>query len=483
MYSLNTKIYMSLFFNKKGEIMSLNIYNTMTNKKEEFTPLEGKRVKMYVCGPTVYDKSHIGHARCYVAFDVIRRYLEYQGYAVQFVENFTDVDDKIINKSLETGEDPFEIAERTIMEYLRDMDALNVKRADIYPRATKYIADMVAFILGLVENGVAYNVDGDVYFSVAKAKNYGKLSGVNTEQMRAGARIAVDERKMDPLDFALWKKAKEGEPKWESPWGEGRPGWHIECSTMSRKHLGDTLDIHGGGQDLIFPHHENEIAQSEAYTGKTFVRYWLHNGFVTIREEKMSKSLGNIITIEDLLQKYSPETLRYFLVASHYRKPIDFSEDSIEEAGKAVERLLNTVDLIKAAIRAGVTGEDFSPEAYKKRFEEAMNDDFNTPEALSALFELVRETNRRIEAKTINKKSLEKVLQTFLELGGVLGLFFEREVEKLSEALLEILIDAREQARTSKMWAISDSIRDNLQEIGIVLEDTPKGTRWKFARK
>jgi cysteinyl-tRNA synthetase len=468
---------------KNGESMSLKVYNTMTNEKEEFIPLEKDEVAMYVCGPTVYDKSHIGHARCYVAFDVIRRYLEYVGYRVKYVENFTDVDDKIINKSKETGEDPFHIAERNITEYLRDMDALNVKRADIYPKATEHIGDMITFVEALVEKGVAYVVGSDVYFSVDKAEGYGKLSGVNIEQMKAGARIAVDEKKRSPLDFALWKGAKEGEPTWESPWGEGRPGWHIECSTMSQKHLGVTLDIHGGGQDLIFPHHENEIAQSEAYTGKTFVHYWLHNGFVTIKEEKMSKSLGNIVTIQDLLQKYSPETLRYFLVASHYRKPIDFSEANIEEAGKAVQRLLNTVDTVQDAIEKAPEGEKFSPDEFKEKFKQAMDDDFNTPLALSALFELARETNRRIEEKMIDKESLEKVLKTFQELGDVLGLFFHKEMEGLSEALLDIVIEMRERARAEKMWDISDAIRERLLEVGIVLEDTAQGTKWKFTRK
>ncbi|KYK36001.1 MAG: cysteine--tRNA ligase [Theionarchaea archaeon] len=463
--------------------MSLQVYNTLTNKKEEFIPLEKGKVRMYVCGPTVYDKCHIGHARCYVAFDLIRRYLEYKGYTVKYVENFTDVDDKIINKSRETGKDPLDIAERYIAEYFRDMDALNVKRADVYPRATEHITDMISFVEALVEKGAAYQSDGDVYFSVEKSKDYGKLSGIDKEQMKAGARIAVDKKKRDPLDFALWKKAKEGEPKWESPWGEGRPGWHIECSTMSQKHLGETLDIHGGGQDLIFPHHENEIAQSEAYTGKQFVRYWLHNGFVTIKEEKMSKSLGNIVPVEELLQTYSPETLRYFLVASHYRKPIDFTEGNIKEAYKASQRLLNTVDTIKAALREDMTGEDFSPQPYREKLEEAMDDDFNTPLALSALFELARETNRRIEERAISKESLKEVLKTFLDLGNVLGLFFHAEIEEVSEELLAILVDIRENARAQKLWDISDSIRDRLKEIGIVLEDSPQGTRWKFTKK
>jgi cysteinyl-tRNA synthetase len=466
--------------------MSLNMYNTLTNQKEEFSPLEKNRVRMYVCGPTVYDKCHIGHARCYVAFDVIRRYLEYCGHEVTFVENFTDVDDKIIKKSNETGEDPFEIAERNIKDYFKDMDALNVKRADIYPRATQHIRDMVAFIERLLEKGYAYTAEGDVYFSVEKAADYGKLSGVNVEQMKAGARVAVDEKKRDPLDFALWKKAKEGEPKWESPWGEGRPGWHIECSTMSLKHLGETLDIHGGGQDLIFPHHENEIAQSEAYSGKQFVRYWLHNGFVTIKEEKMSKSLGNIVSVEDLLQEYSPETLRYFLVASHYRKPIDFDENALEEARKAVTRLLNTIDLVKEAVKGGqgdMAGEPFPIDEYRERFQEAMDDDFNTPAALSVLFELARDTNRRIEEKNIDRESLEKVLDTFRVLAGdVLGLFFEAKTEEFSQDLLEILIAVREMVREKKLWDISDTIRDRLKGVGIVLEDTPEGTRWKFAR-
>lgn len=463
--------------------MSLKLYNTLTNQKEEFNPIEKNKVRMYVCGPTVYDKCHIGHARCYIAFDVIRRYLEYCGHDVTFVENFTDVDDKLIRKSNETGEDPFEIAERNIGDYFRDMDALNVKRADMYPRATQHIPDMIAFIERLLEKGYAYVADGDVYFSVEKVADYGRLSGVNVEQMKAGARIAVDEKKRDPLDFALWKKAKEGEPKWESPWGEGRPGWHIECSAMSLKHLGETLDIHGGGQDLIFPHHENEMAQSEACSGKQFVRYWLHNGFVTIREEKMSKSLGNIVSVEDLLQEYSPETLRYFLVASYYRKPIDFDEDALEEAKKAVARLLNTVDLVKEARQGDFTGESLSTDHYRQQFQEAMNDDFNTPAALAVLFELARDVNRRIEEKNVDKESLENVLNTFMELGGdVLGLFFEVKHEEFSEELLEILISVREQVRKKNLWDISDTIRDRLREIGIALEDTPEGTRWKFVR-
>jgi cysteinyl-tRNA synthetase len=462
--------------------MNMKVYNTLTNKKEEFVPLEKNKVKMYVCGPTVYDKCHVGHARCYVAFDIIRRYLEYSGYEVIFVENFTDVDDKIINKSKETGENPFDIAERYIAEYFRDMDALNIRRASVYPRATEHIKDMINFIRVLLDKGEAYVVDGNVYFSVEKAENYGSLSGINIEQMKAGARIAVDEKKHDPLDFALWKRAKEGEPKWESPWGEGRPGWHVECSTMSQKHLGVTLDIHGGGQDLIFPHHENEIAQSEACTGKQFVRYWLHNGFVTIREEKMSKSLGNIVSVEELLQQFSPETLRYFLVASHYRKPIDFSEKNIEEAGKALRRLLNTIDLVRAALKEGISGENFSPDMYRKEFEKAMDDDFNTPLALSVLFELARETNRRIEEKNISKGSLEEILETFLDLGEVLGLFFHKEMEEYSGKLLEILIEVREKARDQRLWDISDTIRDRLRGIGIDLEDTPQGTRWKVSR-
>jgi cysteinyl-tRNA synthetase len=474
---------MASLINRTGEFMCLKVYNTLTNKKEEFTPLNDKKVRMYVCGPTVYDKCHIGHARCYVAFDVIHRYLEYSGYDVKFVENFTDVDDKIIKKSQETKRDPLELAEQYIKEYFQDMDALNVKRADVYPRATEHIEDMIAFVKKLVDTKAAYVVDGNVYFSVDKADGYGKLSGVNIDEMKAGARIAVDENKKSPLDFALWKKAKPGEPKWESPWGEGRPGWHIECSTMSQKHLGETLDIHGGGQDLIFPHHENEIAQSEAFTGQQFVRYWLHNGFITIKEEKMSKSLGNIVPVGELLKRYSPQTLRYFLVASHYRKPVDFSEESIEEAGKAFNRLSNTMDLIQNALKEPTGDEEFSPDEYRKKFEEAMNDDFNTPEALSALFELARETNRRIEEKSINKESLEKVLETFRELGDVLGLFFHREVEELSEELLNILIEVREKAREKKLWDISDAIRDQLKGLGIILEDSPHGTRWKFSRE
>jgi cysteinyl-tRNA synthetase len=463
--------------------MSLKVYNTLTNKKEAFVPLEDNQVKMYVCGPTVYDKCHIGHARCYVAFDLIRRYLEYSGFEVVYVQNFTDVDDKIINKSLETGEDPFQIAEKYIADYYSAMDALNVRRADTYCKATEHIQNMISFVKDLVDKGIAYSVDGDVYFSVEKAPHYGQLSGVNIEQMKAGARIAVDEKKRDPLDFALWKKAKEGEPRWESPWGEGRPGWHIECSTMSQTYLGNTLDIHGGGQDLIFPHHENEIAQSEAHTGDQFVRYWLHNGFVTIRDEKMSKSLGNIVTVEDLLKKYAPETLRYFLVSSHYRKPIDFSEANIEEAGKAVTRLLHTLDNIRSAQSESMEGEPLSPNPYRQQFEAAMDDDFNTPLALSALFELARETNRRIEERNIDGTSLQKIHETFTELGEVLGLIFHAEMEELTEDLLEILISIRTMARDKKLWEISDAIREQLRNIGIYLEDTAHGTTWKRGKK
>jgi cysteinyl-tRNA synthetase len=485
-YKMIVNKHQSLYGNsklKKGERMSLKVYNTLTNAKEEFIPLEDNEVKMYVCGPTVYDKCHIGHARCYVAFDLIRRYLKYSGYTVTYVQNFTDVDDKIINKSLETGEDPFHIAEQYINDYFTSMDSLNVKRADIYCKATEHIEDMISFVENLVDKGFAYAVEGDVYFSVEKAHNYGQLSGINIEQMKAGARIAVDEKKRDPLDFALWKKAKEGEPRWESPWGAGRPGWHIECSTMSQTYLGSTLDIHGGGQDLIFPHHENEIAQSEASTGKQFVRYWLHNGFVTIREEKMSKSLGNIVTVEDLLKKYSPQTLRYFLVSPHYRKPIDFTETNIEEAEKAITRLFHTIDNIRSALSEKVNGEAFSPEPYRQQFKTAMDDDFNTPLALAALFEMARETNRRIEQGSINNSSLQQIYDTFMELGDVLGLVFRREMEGLTEDLLNILIQVRNTARERKLWDISDTIRDQLRNMGIYLEDTSQGTKWKIGKR
>ena len=465
--------------------MSLKVYNTLTNEKEEFIPLDDKKVKMYVCGPTVYDKCHIGHARCYVAFDLIRRYLEFSGYRVTYVQNFTDVDDKIINKSLETGEDTFQIADRYIDDYFTSMDSLNVKRADIYCKATDHIQDMISFVENLVEKGIAYAVEGDVYFSVEKAPGYGQLSGIDIEQMKAGARIAVDEKKHDPLDFALWKKAKEGEPRWKSPWGDGRPGWHIECSTMSRVYLGDTLDIHGGGQDLIFPHHENEIAQSQAATGNQFVRYWLHNGFVTIRDEKMSKSLGNIVTVEDLLKKYSPERLRYFLISSQYRKPIDFTESNIEEAEKAITRLFHTIDNIRSAMEKQDTekGEAFSPESYLQQFKAAMDDDFNTPLALAALFELARETNRRIEQGTIDSSSLKEIYEIFIELGDVLGLLFHREMEGLTEDILNILIAVRNTARERKLWDISDTIREQLRNIGIYLEDSSQGTKWKIGKK
>jgi cysteinyl-tRNA synthetase len=485
--------------------MALRVYNTMTQKKEEFIPLHQKRVGMYACGVTVYDLCHIGHARSAVVFDVIYRYLQHKGYEVTYVRNFTDVDDKIINRAQQEGVSTEEIAARYIKEFYVDMEALGLLPPTIEPKATEHIAEMIALVQRLMEKGHAYQVDGDVYYAVESFPGYGRLSKRSIDEMQAGARVEVDERKKNPLDFALWKAAKPGEPSWDSPWGKGRPGWHIECSAMSQKYLGDTLDIHGGGKDLIFPHHENEIAQAEGATGKPFARFWLHNGFVNIAKEKMSKSLGNFLTIKEILKAYHPEVVRFFLLSRHYRSPIDYSTEGMEEARQNLKRFYQTLSGIDEALQktAGKqkgrsTSEETTArknvDAFAQRFEEAMDDDFNTAVALAHLFELSHDLNRILQDPSAQQTEiLRKGKEAFAKAGMVLGIFqqdpsvfLEQEQQRKARKLtitpdeIERLIAERNHARSKKDWKRADEVRNELASQGIVLEDTPKGTIWRI---
>ena len=472
--------------------MGIKVYNTLTRQKEEFKPLRDGEVRMYVCGPTVYDYTHLGHARTYIAFDVIRRYLEHRGYTVLMVMNFTDIDDKIIRRANETGEDPKELAERFLRYFLEDMAALKVKPADVYPRVTEHIGDIIDFVKKLQEKGYAYEGSDGVYFEVRKFRDYGKLSKVKLEDLVKGARVEPGEGKKNPEDFALWKKAKPGEPKWSSPWGEGRPGWHIECSTMSTKYLGESFDIHGGGNDLIFPHHENEIAQTEACTGHEWVRYWMHTGFLMVNGEKMSKSLGNFITIREMLKRYNPEVIRLFVLQRHYRSPLDYTEEGIEHAKNNLERLYNTLENIRVAMeKAEISfrwgNEEF--EAYKavrnarEEFYRAMDDDFNTAEALKAVFEVSNAVNRYLTRVKAPKESiLRKAWEFFRAVSDVFGIFEDYFREKKAgeaEALIKLLIEVRAQLRKERNFALADRIRAELRQLGIQLEDTPQGTVWK----
>ncbi len=475
--------------------MTIKIYNTMTRKKEEFVPREPGKVSMYTCGPTTYNYFHLGNARMFVVFDIVRRYFEYRGYKVTYVQNFTDIDDKIINRAKEEGMNALALGQKYIVEYFKDADELSIKRADIHPKATEHIPEMTAIIEKLITDGLAYEVDGDVYFEVRKSKDYGKLSGRDLDDLRAGARIDVDVRKKDPLDFALWKSAKEGEPYWESPWGKGRPGWHIECSAMSLKYLGPGFDIHGGGGDLVFPHHENEIAQSEGYlSGKPFARYWMHNGFLTVNQEKMSKSLGNFFTVRDILAKYPGPVVRFYLAGTHYRSPLDFDDQKLEMSKKALDRLNTTCSLIKEALERpeeapGNTGAAQLAAGIKEaeqNFINAMDDDFNTALAIAALFDLSKETNSFIAGYTASAEghqALREALETFARLGGVLGLDLlqAKQVhdDRLVDGLMDLIVSIRYQARQNKDWITADKIRDGLKELGITLEDTPQGVRWK----
>jgi cysteinyl-tRNA synthetase len=493
--------------------MSLKIYNSLTKKKEEFTPLEEGKVKMYVCGVTVYDRGHVGHARAAVVFDVISRFLRHRGYDVNYVRNYTDVDDKIIRRANQEGVSCPEIAERYIREYEEDMQALGVERPTHEPRATENIPQIIALVQKLLDKGFAYTVEGDVYFAVEKFPSYGKLSGRDLEEMRAGARVEVDERKNNPLDFALWKSSKPGEPQWDSPWGKGRPGWHIECSAMSQRYLGESFDIHGGGKDLIFPHHENEIAQSEAATGKPFVRFWVHNGFVNIEHEKMSKSLGNILAIRDLLREYHPEALRLFLLSNHYRSPVDFSLQNMVEARANLDRFYSvlqgveeflagkkeTIPLTPKTLR-GVANEVWEKlSTVKDKFMEAMEDDFNTALALGYLHDLARILNRVLADKGFRKDPAAAALlnegrNRLRESGISLGLFQQAPAEYfdsqrarylqakgIPEKEIKDLIGRREEARKAKDWARADEIRSQAASLGIALEDGPTGTTWRPA--
>jgi cysteinyl-tRNA synthetase len=475
--------------------MSIKVYNTLTRKKEEFKPLRADEVSMYVCGPTVYDLSHIGHARSAVAFDVIYRYLKFKGFNVIYTRNYTDVDDKIIKRANEEGVSSETLADRYIKTFDKDMANLGVELPTYRPRATETIETMIGLIGALVERGFAYVVDGDVYFSIRKFEGYGKLSGKNIGELEAGARVEVDEKKADPLDFALWKASKPGEPWWESPWGKGRPGWHIECSAMCLAHLGITIDIHGGGKDLIFPHHENEIAQSEAATGKPFIRYWLHNGFVNIDREKMSKSLGNILNIKDVLNRNTNEAVRLFLLSSHYRSPIDYGLDSIRAAETAVEKVYRTVKRMEDDWPE-VAGAAVDEEGKKRRMWpiiNAMDDDFNTAAAIGRIFEEANRANRLMDeagstaATEELKKELPLIMAVFKEAGRFLGIFHRtpgqyfddvRSRVGIPKEEIERLIGQREEARKGKDFTKADAIRAELKEKGIILEDTPKGTVW-----
>ena len=463
----------------------MRIYNTLTRKKEEFVPIEEGKVKMYVCGPTVYNYFHIGNARPFVVFDTMRKYLEYRGYKVKFVQNFTDVDDKIINRAKEEGISAGEVSEKYIAEYYKDAAALNVKKASVHPKVTETMNDIIKFVEELIEKGYAYESDGDVYYRTRKFEGYGKLSGKNIDDLIAGARIAVGEKKEDPLDFALWKARKEdSEIAWESPWGMGRPGWHIECSAMSRKFLGNTIDIHCGGEDLQFPHHENEIAQSEAHNGCEFAHYWMHNGYINIDGQKMSKSLGNFKTVRYLLENYDGEVLRFLILSGHYRGPIDFNPEILTQSQNGLKRMRNAKSNLKHLIASGsgaMTDEEKtkleSYDQYRDKFIAAMDDDLNTADAISAVFELITAINTAV-AGGASKEFAQKSMDTLMELSTVLGLL-QQEVEETVEIddELQALIDERQQARKEKNFARADEIRDMLKAQGITLKDTPQGVQ------
>ncbi|GAE31466.1 cysteine--tRNA ligase [Alkalihalobacillus hemicellulosilyticus] len=463
--------------------MSIHLYNSLTKKKERFVPLEEGKVKMYVCGPTVYNYIHIGNARPAIVYDMVRRYLEYRGYDVKFISNFTDVDDKIIRAAKEMGEDVFAVANRFIAAYHDDTCALGVKEADVHPRVTDTMPEIITFIVGLVEKGYAYEADGDVYFRTRKFKDYGKLSAQPLEELRSGARIEVDSRKEDSLDFVLWKAAKQGEISWESPWGNGRPGWHIECSAMVKKYLGDTIDIHAGGQDLTFPHHENEIAQSEALTEKPMAKYWLHNGFINIDNEKMSKSLGNFVLAKDIIQQHSAEVVRFFMLTAHYRSPINFSDELLEGAKNGLERLKTAVSAIEHRLdKSADLGEQGNwiekIDQLKQRFIVEMDDDFNSANAISIMFDLAKEANRYLREEQTSKEILSRFFEQLKEFADVLGLSLQDQSELL-DSEIEKLIEKRNRARKEKDFSLADEIRDQLKEQGIILEDTPQGVRWK----
>lgn len=476
--------------------MALRVYNTLGREKQLFEPIEPGKVQMYVCGPTVYDSCHIGHARSVVVFDIIARYLRAKGFEVTYVRNFTDVDDKIIDRANQLGIDYQAVAEKYIKEFYEDMDALNTERPDFEPKPTEHINQIIKFIERLIEVRLAYQINGDVYYSVESFKGYGKLSGRKLEDMEAGARVDIDKRKHNPFDFVLWKSSKPGEPSWDSPWGQGRPGWHIECSVMSSEYLGETFDIHGGGKDLCFPHHENEIAQSEGIFGKPFVKYWIHNGFVNINQEKMSKSLGNFMMIKDVIKEYHPEVVRLFLLSNHYRSPIDFTDLAMDEARAGLDKIYTMLERLEQWIGLKSTAE-IEPGNCWKHFCEAMDDDFNTARGIGVLFDTVRNANRELDKYNESLPlALEKELQAdhadILRIGHILGIltespktYFDKKrtdalkQQSLDPAAIDKMVQERNAARRSKEWEKADNIRNKLLEMNIMIEDRPDGTIWK----
>jgi cysteinyl-tRNA synthetase len=469
------------------------IYNTLTKRKEEFIPISANVIKMYVCGPTVYGYFHIGNARTFIMADMIRRYLEYKGYNVEYIMNLTDIDDKIINKANDEKKDSTEIAAAYSKAFFEDIERLKIKKATHYPRATQNINEIIGMIKRLEDKGFAYNVDGDVFYDVRKFSEYGKLSGKKLDELEVGSRIAVNEIKRDPLDFSLWKKAKEEEPSWDSPWGKGRPGWHIECSAMSCKFLGETFDIHAGANDLIFPHHENEIAQSEAANGKKFVNYWLHFGFLNFNNEKMSKSLGNFFTARDILKQYSTESIRLLFAQTHYAGPLNFSEDLLSAASKGVDKLINASLVLEEKINSNNSGENpgnLNFEEYENRFQKAMDDDFNTPQAVAVIFDFVKDFNTNISEKSDLNKEFFKTAKNFLKktAQNVLGIldFNRLSTESngsLEKDLIELLIEIRVNAKKDKNYNLADTIRDKLNELGVTLQDSKEKTTYKIASR
>lgn len=464
--------------------MSIQLYNTLTRKKEQFVPIEEGKVKMYVCGPTVYNYIHIGNARPVIAFDTIRRYLEYRGYEVNYVSNFTDVDDKIIKAANELGEEVSELTERFIAAYHEDVSALGCEKATAHPRVTEHIDDIVDFIQLLIDKDFAYESQGDVYFHTREFEGYGKLSHQSIDELKVGARVEENAIKKDPLDFALWKAAKEGEVSWDSPWGKGRPGWHIECSVMAKQLLGDTIDIHAGGQDLTFPHHENEIAQSEAATGKTFANYWMHNGYINIDNEKMSKSLGNFVLVNDIRKQIDPKVLRFFMLSVHYRHPVNFAQELVESAANGLDRIVTAYTNLQHRLSISADLGDGSQtwidtiNEQITAFEAAMDDDFNTANAIAVIFELSKQANVYLLEKNTGRNVLQQFIDALDRLMGVLGLPFDSEDELLDEDI-DALIQERLDARKNRDFARADEIRDELKAQGILLEDTAQGIRWK----
>ncbi|MGG4037531.1 cysteine--tRNA ligase [Heyndrickxia ginsengihumi] len=463
--------------------MGIQIYNTLSRKKEPFVPLEEGKVKMYVCGPTVYNYIHIGNARPAIVFDTVRRYLQYRGYDVQYVSNFTDVDDKLIKAAKELKEEVPVISERFIKAYFEDVTALGCKHADVHPRVTENMDSIITFIQMLVDKGYAYESSGDVYYRTRSFKEYGKLSHQSIDELKSGARIEIGEKKDDALDFALWKAAKEGEISWDSPWGKGRPGWHIECSAMAKKYLGDTIDIHAGGQDLAFPHHENEIAQSEALTGKTFARYWMHNGYINIDNEKMSKSLGNFVLVHDIIKHHDPQVLRFFMLSVHYRHPINYNEELLENAGAGLDRIKTSYENLKHRKQASMNLTENNQEwlntieGLHQQFINEMDDDFNTANGISVLFDLSKQANYYLREKNTSDQVIDAFMKEFEDLFAVLGLNLESN--ELLDEEIEALIEKRNQARKDRNFQLADQIRDQLKDMNIVLEDTPQGVRWR----